>query len=99
MKRYNKPDTQDLEEQKPTINISEQNKYNTNVIESGESLKEGHIIGSPDIISYDSIKTIKFQMESCISKIKVKGTQGTAFFVKFLFLMKKRVGAESQKKS
>ena len=85
MKRYNKPDTQDLEEQKPTINISEQNKYNTNVIESGESWKEGDIKGSPDIISYDSIKTIKFQMERCISKIKVKGTQGTAFFCKIPF--------------
>ena len=40
MKRYNQPDTQDLENQKSTINIPSQNKYNTNVIEVQKALKK-----------------------------------------------------------
>ena len=85
MKRYNQPVTQDLENQKPTINIPSQNKYNINVIESTESFKEDDVKGSPDIISYQLINTIKFQMENCIAKIKVGETRGTAFFCKIPF--------------
>ena len=85
MKRYNQPDTQNLEQQKSTINIPSQNKYSINVIESTESFKEGDVKGSPDIISYELINTIKFQMENCIAKIIVGEKKGAAFFCKIPF--------------
>ena len=46
---------------------------------------ENRLIGYPDIIPYKSTKKIQEQMESCICKLTVEGSQGTGFFCKIPF--------------